>query len=147
MILISQKSDKLIETAPSRKKILLKISKVVFKWINCSKLCDIYEKISRKVFFKWWDIYTGWCSCLYYPENIFDKTHDTEFEKTTICIPDWYDKYLTMVYGDYMKPVIFDWWHSCRYSVKKSYKEIIKWFNKNKRNEENYNNCNDLFSI
>lgn len=147
MILISQKSDKLIDNAPKRKRFLLKISKIIFRKIDCSKIYNIHKKISKKVFFKWNKIYTWYSSCRFFPGNVYDKSHSTNFENTTICIPDWYDKYLRPLYGDYMKPVIWKWWHHCRYSVDKSYKDIIKTFDRSKSNEDNYNNCKSLFAL
>ena len=147
IIMLSKKSFWSINKLKKWKKFFAYICKFTLGRINYSKLHKIHEKISKKVIFKGEDIYTGRCPWLYYPKNIFDKSHSAKFEKTTICIPDWYDEYLKITYGDYMKPVIFSWWHNCRYSVDKSYKDIIKIFDRSMSNEQNYNNCKDLFLL
>ncbi len=147
MILDSQKSYRLIDRMKGWKFFLLKVSKFFFKRFDCLKLLQLYDKINKKVFFKWKDVYSAWFVYRYFPKNIYDKSHTVKFENTTINIPDWYDVYLRTSYGNYMKPVISQWWHHCRYSVDESYKNIIKWFDKSKTNEDNYNNCNSLFVI
>ena len=130
-----------------RKKLFLPICKIIFGKINTSKLLKIYNKINEEVLFKWDQIYTAFNTYRLFPASIYNKSHDAEFENTTICIPDWYDTWLKIAYWDYMEPVIFPWWHNCRYSVNKSYKDIIKTFDKSKSNEENYRNCKDLFVL
>ena len=146
MILDSQKSYRFVDKMKSWKKFILKISKYVFRKINCKKLRQIYEKINKKVFFKWKQIYTASIIYRYYPESIYYKSHNVKFENIDICIPNWYDEYLTIAYGNYMKPII-DSWHNCWYSVEESYKDIIKWFDKNKSDTDNYNSCKSLFLL
>lgn len=146
-IMLSQKSFWFINKLEKWKKFFAYICNFIFGNFNYSKIHKIHEKISKKVFFKGENIYTGRCPWIYYPKNIFDKSHNVKFENITICIPDWYDEYLKITYGDYMEPVIFPWWHNCRYSVKKSYKDIVKTFDKLKSNQENYDNCKDLFLL
>ncbi len=147
MILISQKSDKLIEKITGYKKFILKISKIIFRRINSLKIHNIYEKVSRKYFFKWNNVYSCYCPYHFLSKNIYDDSFNEYFENIVVNIPSWYDELLKSRYDDYMTPVIYEWWHHCLYSVDKSYKDIIKSFDITKSNEENYNNSKDLFSI
>ena len=132
---------------PTWKNIILKIDRFIFKKINIKKISHLYEKISKKILFKWQNVIAGRCPWKYYPKNIFDKSHSVVFENTTICIPSWYDKYLKLTYWDYMTPVIFEWGHSCYYSVDLPYKDVIEWFDKSELNEQNFNNCKSLFRL
>lgn len=146
-IILAQKSDAFIKRMKRWKRFFIYICKYVFRKINCWKVYKLHEKIAKKVFFKWDKIYNWWCPYQYYPKNIFNEFHNVEFENTTICIPDWYDTYLRIAYWNYMKPIVWEWWHHCRYSIDKSYKDIIKSFDKWQSNEENYNKCKDLFAL
>lgn len=140
-------NDNIINKMPIWKKILLKVNKFIFKKIDYKRLSHIYQKINKKVFFKWEKVIAGWCSRKYYPAKIFDKIRDVYFENTTISICNWYNEYLKITYWDYMKPIIFEWWHSIYYSVNLSYKDIIKWFEKNKKNQQIYSDCKSLFML
>ncbi len=145
IILYSQKSyDYTVNK--SKFKSLRSIIKFVFKKIDCSKLYQIHEKISKKAFFKWSDIYFVWNPYMFFPKYIFDTSYDVVFENTTIPIPTWYNEYLRILFGDYMIPVSY-WWHECRYSVEKSYKEIIKMFDKSKSDKYNFTTCKSLFKL
>lgn len=146
-VLISQKSYWFISRMKKWKQFFVYPCKFIFKKISCSKIYKIRENISKKLFFKWNKIYTAYCPYRFFPVDVYDKSHNEKFENTTICQPDWYDTYLKILYGDYMKPVIYQWWHHCWYSINKSYKDIIKTFDRNKSNEENYNNCKSLFVL
>ena len=146
-ILLSQKWDWFINELGLWKKLFLKIFKTFFNKINYSRIYQIHENISKKVIFKWENVYSAGFPYRFYSKSMYNKSHDVKFENTSINIPDWYDVYLKKAYWDYMKPVIYEWWHNCRYSVEKSYKDIIKSFNKNKSNEDNYNSCKDLFVL
>ena len=147
VIMSSQKSYWAIDKLEKWKKLLIYPFKSIFEKINFSKVYQLHERISRKTLFKWENVWSVWFPYRFFPKKIFDKSHDVKFENTTINIPNWYDVYLKIAYGDYMKPVIFQWWHDCWYSADKSYKDIIKWFNKSKSNEYNYSNCKSLFIL
>ena len=147
MILLSQKSSWDIGNMKKWKKFFTNLSKSIFSRIDCTKVYNLHERIGKKVFFKWNKIYESIFLHRFYPENIYNSFQETSFENTTICIPKWYDTYLKIAYWDYMTPIIFKWWHNCRYSVDKSYKDIIKTFDKSKSNEENYKNCKELFLL
>ncbi len=147
IILLSKKCDLFVTRMKKWKQFFVHICKFVFKHIDWLKIYKMHEKISKKVIFRWDQIYTWWCPYLFYPKNIFDKYHDVKFESTTICIPDWYDVYLKKQYWDYMKPVMRQWWHNSWYSVNRSYKEIIETFDRAKTNEDNYDNCEYLFVL
>ena len=146
-ILVSRKAYWFVDTMKKRKKIFVYPLKYIFNGINSLNILKLHEKISKKTFFKSKMVYTAAFVYRFYPVCIYDKFHDVKFENTTICIPDWFDKYLKIAYWNYMEPVIRQWWHFCRYSVDKSYKDYVKWFDKLKTNEENYNNCDSLFSL
>jgi len=146
-ILVSQKCYWFLNTMEKKKKIFVSPLKFIFKKINTSKIYNLHEKIAKKVFFKSKNVYSAGFVYRYFPAFIYEKAHNINFENTTICIPNWYDVYLKTSYWDYMKPIIYQWWHSCRYSTEISYTDIIKWFNKSKSNEENYNNCKSLFLL
>ena len=147
MILDSQKCCWFIDRMKWWKGILLKISKIIFKKSDCSRLRRIYEKVTKKTIFKWKNVYNVYCTYVFFPKNIYNKSSIVKFENTTVCIPNWYDTCLKIKYGNYMKPIIDTWWHHCRYSVEESYKDIIKSFDKSKTNEDNYNNCKSLFLL
>jgi len=147
MILLSKKSDAFVTKMKKWQQVLINICNHIFKKIDSYKICQIHERISKKTFFKWDYIYTGFCPYIFYPKRIFDKYYDIQYENTCITIPNWYDTYLRITYGDYMKPVIYNELHGCRFSVNKSYKDIIKTFDKFKTNEENYKNCWFLFLL
>ena len=121
--------------------------KIFSKKIDYSKVFKIHEAIAKKVILKWEKVYSAGFPYRFFPNNTYNKSHDVKFENTLISIPDGYDTILKIAYWDYMKPVIYQWWHNCRYSVEKSYKDIIKYFDKNKSNEDNYKNCKDLFVL
>lgn len=146
-IMLTQKSEWSFNKMKTWKKILIYPLKCIFWKIDNVKIFKLHEYLSKKVFFKWDKIYIWWRPYKLFNKNIFNKSHDVKFENTTICIPNWYDEYLKQVYGDYTKPVIRPWGHNCWYSVDKTYKDIIKTFDKSKSNEENYNNCKDLFVL
>ena len=143
-IMLSQKSDWTFNKMETWKKIFVYPIKCIFSKVDCSKIHKLHDKISKKVFFKWKNIFTAGCVYRFFPANIYDNSYIGKFEDTTICIPNWYDTFLKILYGNYKEPVIWKWWHNCRYSVDKSYKDIIKTFDRSKTNEENYNNCKSL---
>ncbi len=146
LILLAQKSHWVFDNAKWNK-VILDAIKFISKKVDYLKVRQLFENINKKVFFKWKNVYIGFFYNRFLHKEIYDKSHDVKFENTTICIPDWYDNYLKTVYGNYMKPIIRSWWHNCRYSVDKSFKDIIKTFDKFKTNEENYKNCNNLFIL
>ncbi len=152
-IMVSQKSYWLVNRMiyfnkiSKYKKILIYFFKKIFKKINCRKIYKIHENIAKLTFFKWNYVYNASELYLYHNENIFKYNEYKVFENSSISVPIWYDKYLKKAYWDYIKPIIYEWWHHCRYSVDKSYKDIIKTFDKSKKNEDNYNNCKDLFVL
>lgn len=146
-IILAKKSDAFIKRMKKWKRPLVYICKFIFSQIDYFKVYQIHEKITRKTLFKWNEIYNWWCPYKYYPTNIFNESLEVKFENTTIYIPGWYDVYLKKAYWDYMKPIIREWWHHCRYSVTKSFKDIVKTFDRSKSNEDNYNNCEDLFTL
>lgn len=146
-ILVLKKFNRSISIVTSWKKIFVPLCKFIFYKVDYLNLYNIRENIAKKVFFKWQKSYNAFCLNLFFPTCIYDKSSEVGFESTSIRIPDWYDKYLTMRYGDYMKPEIRQWWHNLHYSVSKPYKDIIKAFDKSKSNEENYKNCKDLFVL
>lgn len=49
-------------------------------------------------------IYSASSQLVLLPKQWFDKIIEVPFEDTTIKIPAEYDKYLTLIYGDYMTP-------------------------------------------
>lgn len=49
-------------------------------------------------------IYSASSQLVLLPKQWFDKIIEIPFEDTTIKIPDEYDEYLTLLYGDYMTP-------------------------------------------
>ena len=115
--------------------------------VNYSKIYQIHEKINKKVYFKWNWVYLSRRPYKILSEDVYKKWNDMKFENTSIIVPNWYDAYLKTYYGDYMEPVVREWWHNCRYSVDVPYNDIIKWFDKNKSNYDNYNNCSNLFLL
>lgn len=145
--LVSRKSHWFTEKTKWWKKIIIHVCNFIFKKIDYAKIYEIREKISKKILLKWNNVYSAGVVNRYFPSSIYDKSHDVKFENTTINVPDWYDVYLKKAYWDYMEPVIYEWWHNCWYSLVKSYKEIIKTFDKSKTNEDNYNDCKDLFTL
>lgn len=147
LILYVKKAPRFTGKAKKWKKIFAHLLKYIFKKIDYAKIYQMREKISKTTLFKWKNIYTAAIPYRFYPEDIYDKSHDCKFENSTICIPDGYDVYLKIAYWDYMTPVIFQWWHNCRYSVDKPYKDIIKLFDKSKSNEDNYKDCKCLFLL
>lgn len=146
-ILISQKAYWFINIMGKLKKFFILPLKFIFKKIDCSKIYELHEKISKKTLLKSENVYSSTFLFKYFPKKIYDKSHEVVFEGTTINIPDWYDTYLKIQYGDYMKRVIAEWGHFCKYSVTTPYKDIIKSFDKTKSNEENYNNFKDFFIL
>ncbi len=147
VIMSSQKSHWSIAKLERWKRILAYPMKFLFWKINYLKVYHLHEKITKKVIFKWEDLYFSRNPYKNFPKNIFDKSHEVRFECTTINVPNRYDEYLKRAYGNYNEPVVRKWWHSCWYSVDKSYKEIIKWFDSAKSNEENYKSCKYLFTL
>ena len=146
-ILLSQNSDRFIKRMKKWKQPFIYFCKFVFGKINWDKIYEIHEKIMKKVFFKWKNVFSAGFVYRYFPESIYKSSHMWEFEDTLINIPDWYDIYLKSAYWDYMKPVIYEWGHHRRYSTDKSYKDFIKTFDRSKSNEENYKNWKSLFTI
>ena len=146
-ILLSQKCYWFIDIMKKWKQIVIYPLRFIFSKIDTFKIYQLHEKIAKKLFFKSKNVYSAWFPYRFFPKNIYDEFHNVKFENTTICIPNWYDVYLKTSYGEYMKPVMDLSWHHCRYSVNKSYKDIIRPFDKNKSNEENYNNCDSLFLL
>ena len=144
-ILFLQKRNRPIDNVPKWKHPFIYICKLIFWKIGFLRTCKIQEKIIKSIIFEWNNI-RMFCD-RYFPKSIFNKSYDVKFEKTTICIPDSYDRFLTITYGDYKKPIIYEWWHNCRYSVNESYKNIVRWFDESKWDEENYNNCKSLFIL
>ncbi len=144
-ILVLKKTNWSTDKVAKWKLPFIPICKLIFWKFDFLKICEIQEIIIKKIFFKWNDIRMFWNR--YFPKSIFNKSHDINFENSTICIPNSYDEFLKITFGDYMKPIIYEWWHNCWYSVNESYKEIIKWFDKSKTNEENYKTCKDLFIL
>ena len=129
------------------KKNIIPLCKTVFGKISPNTLINFNHRINKINIKKWKKVYTPYITNRFFPDSIFATSHNVKFETTTICVPDWYDEWLRIAYWDYMKPIIFPWWHNCRFSVDKSYKDIIRTFDKSKSNEENYNSCKDLFTL
>lgn len=147
IILFQQKAYRGINKIKGWKKYVSKTWYHLLKNINCEKIWKIQDSIDKKIFYKWNDVYHWFNKYLFYPESIYKESNDVKFENTTICVPSWYHVFLKSMYNDYNKPVINKWWHKFWYSVDKSYKDIIKTFDKTKSNEENYKNCKDLFTL
>ena len=146
-ILVSKNAYWFVDTMKKWKRFFVYPLRYIFNMVDSSKIYKIHEKIAKKVYFKSEMVYTAAFVYRFYPVSIYDKFHDVKFENTTICIPDWFDKYLRIAYWDYMKPVIWQWWHFCRYSVGKSYKDYIKHFDRFKTNEDNYKKYESLFVL
>ncbi len=148
-LLFLQKSWRFIIKREKWKTFIVWLIKFFFKKfnINYQEVFLLHKKINQNVIFKWEKVYTPFITSRFFPFSIFSWSHIVKFEDTTINIPNWYDEWLRIAYWDYMKPVIFSWWHNCWYSIDKSYKDIIKTFDKSKSNEENYKNCKDLFVL
>lgn len=144
VIIISQTTD---VTKIERNKYIAIICKYLFKLIDYKKVLKIYDKLHKFVIFKWNSVFKIWHLYFDFPLSVYKTSHEVKFENTTINIPDGYRTYLKKFYWDYMKPVIYPWWHFCWYSVDKSYLEIIKNFDKSKSDEENFSGCKDLFVL
>ena len=147
LILLWKKADWFVKKMTKRKRIIVYTLKIIFKNISYKKIYELHEKISKIVLLKWENIYNVYLPFTFFPKHIYKKSHITKFENNTICIPDAFDEYLKIKYDDYMKPVVDSWWHYCRYSVNKSYKDIISTFDKSKSNEGNYDCCEYLFTL
>lgn len=146
-ISLTQKSNEFIDRMKTWKKFFVYLCKFMFSKVSYPKVYKLHERISKKVFFKWKNMYSAAFVSRYFPKSIYNNIQTAEYETTTVSIPSWYDEYLKTTYGNYMEPIIFEWWHDCRYSVDKSYKDIIKNFDKIKSNKENYKECKDLFVL
>ena len=129
-----------------RKRPFVPFCKLIFWKNNYNKTYKILERILKFNIFEWKNIHMF--THRFFPVSIFNNSHEIKFENTNINIPNQYETFLKITYWkDYMKPVIWEWWHNCRYSVKKSYKDIIKQFDKSKPDNENFNNCSELFLL
>ncbi len=147
MIICLKKENWAINKIQWRKKTIALLSLKIFKKINYLHINNIYKKINKLILFKWKDIYSAYLIDRFFPKEIYRTSEEYKFEWTTICVPIWYNTRLTKSYGNYKIPVIFKWWHNCWYAIDKSYKEILKTFDRSKSNEENYKNCKDLFVL
>ena len=87
-ILLAQKAETFVKRMKKWKRFVAYTCKFLFKKIDSKKIYNLHERISKKTFFKSDKIYNTRCPYKFYPVNIFDKSHDVEFETTTICIPD-----------------------------------------------------------
>ena len=145
-IIFPQKSYESINHV-KRNKFISQISKHLFGRVDWEKIRKMYQSLNKNTLFKWDNVYKHWHLFIDFPSSIYKKSYEINFENITINVPDNYDTYLKRMYWEYMNPVIYPWWHNCRYSVDKSYKDVIKSFNKSRSNEDNYNSCKDLFSL
>ena len=147
VILLSQKCYWFVKRMKKWKRFFVYLFRYIFSWVKQSKIYQLHEKISKKVLFKGNDVYSWFYPFLFLPDKVYNNFHNVKFENTLISIPDWYDVWLKTRFNDYMTPVIYEWWHHARYSVDESYKNIIKTFDKKRLNEDNYNDCELLFTL
>lgn len=127
-ILVSLKSKKEVKDANIFKKTLWHIFWFLFKFSNYDNIYNMYDNLCKKILFPDKSRVVARCESfnLCYNVKDFDKVKETPFESINIYIPIWYKNILRRLYWDYSKPVIWEWWHNCFYSVENSYNEIVK---------------------
>ncbi len=99
--------DKPNANLPIYKKIIRKIISITLKFIYPNITCAMQKRDSLFKSVKESSLLANYCGFWgereIVPTNWYGKGIDMEFENLTVKVPNHYDKWLTQVYGDYMK--------------------------------------------